>query len=343
MNNLISVIVPAYNVNQFIEKCVYSILQQTYNNFELIIVNDGSTDGTADTLNRLASEDNRIIVVHQTNQGVSVARNKGIKICNGDYVCFIDSDDYISEDYLEVMTSNLNDCDCVACGYTIVNNDGEIISHPFTISELYLNDRDSLTNNYMYNTVFRQMFFAPFSKLYKASIIKTIEFDSELVSAEDIVFNLQFLSKSNSVHVVNYEGYHYKKTNSSVTVKSTNNYSPRSEHSFSLISDKIDSARREFGVSDEWIRNNHRISSPMKYFLELTNLYCQGTPYSYSESVKKIKEINSDKAFINDIKSVSYCKLTKAGKIAFICAYIKEPFIISLVIKIVMKLLNYNR
>lgn len=100
---LISVIVPVYNVALYLRRCIESILEQTYTNFELILINDGSSDGSEEICNTYQSEDERITVINQANQGVSSARNRGLQIARGQYICFVDSDDYIDKSYLEVL------------------------------------------------------------------------------------------------------------------------------------------------------------------------------------------------------------------------------------------------
>ena len=96
MEKLISIIIPAYNVETWIEKCIDTVRSQTYRNLEIIIIDDGSKDGTGSLCEGLADQDERITLLHQENKGVSEARNQGIKHSNGEYVCFVDADDYIS-------------------------------------------------------------------------------------------------------------------------------------------------------------------------------------------------------------------------------------------------------
>ena len=99
----ISIVVPIYNVKDYLEECVESIKNQTYEDYELILVDDGSTDGCGEIVDRLADSDERIIAIHKANGGLSDARNAGIKIAKGEYITFIDSDDGIEVDYLEKM------------------------------------------------------------------------------------------------------------------------------------------------------------------------------------------------------------------------------------------------
>ena len=99
-NNKISIVVPVYNCEQYIKKCIKSILNQTFKEFELILIDDESQDQSGEICEEYAKLDKRIIVIHQKNQGVSKTREKGLKIAKSKYVTFIDSDDYIKEDYL---------------------------------------------------------------------------------------------------------------------------------------------------------------------------------------------------------------------------------------------------
>ena len=100
MNDLISVIVPVYNVEKYLNKCVYSILNQSYRDLEIILVDDGSTDSSGRICDELSKLDPRILVVHKNNGGLSDARNAGMKIANGNYISFIDSDDYVDEKFI---------------------------------------------------------------------------------------------------------------------------------------------------------------------------------------------------------------------------------------------------
>lgn len=111
MNPLISLIIPVYNVEKYFDKCMQSVLAQTYSNFEVILVDDGSTDSSGKMCDEYAKKDGRITVYHKPNGGLSDARNYGVEHCNGDLVSFLDSDDYITEDYLEYLWGLMNKYD----------------------------------------------------------------------------------------------------------------------------------------------------------------------------------------------------------------------------------------
>lgn len=121
-NNLISVIVPVYNLENYIERCLKSIQNQTYSNIEIIVVDDGSIDDSWNVINRIAKEDNRIIPVHKENGGVSSARMLGLDNANGEWIGFVDGDDEIEEDMYEVLINNAFECnaDISHCGYKMI-------------------------------------------------------------------------------------------------------------------------------------------------------------------------------------------------------------------------------
>lgn len=130
---LISVVVPVYNVKPYLSECVYSILNQKYSNLELILVDDGSTDGSGTMCDELSETDKRIKVLHIENGGPSAARNAGVKAAKGDYISFVDSDDIVSEDYLKILYENAVafDADVSMCRYVTFKN-GEAPSEPDT-------------------------------------------------------------------------------------------------------------------------------------------------------------------------------------------------------------------
>lgn len=127
---LVSIIVPAYNVEDYIDACLSSILEQTYRTIEVIVVNDGSTDGTRDRIETLRAADDRIHFLSQDNQGVAAARNAGIAMAKGDYLCFVDGDDRLVRDCIEKMVSAAEDAaaQMVFCGYRMIQEDGSFLS-----------------------------------------------------------------------------------------------------------------------------------------------------------------------------------------------------------------------
>lgn len=125
----VSIVIPVYNSEAYVERCIRSVMQQTFSNIEIIVINDGSQDDSPGILEKLAKEDGRIRLVHQVNQGVAVARNRGVDMACGEYLTFIDGDDYVSADYIEQLynCAEREKADMVICGLKYVTEDGRIL------------------------------------------------------------------------------------------------------------------------------------------------------------------------------------------------------------------------
>ena len=168
MSKLISVIVPVYNVEKYLEKCVSSIVNQTYKNLEIMLVDDGSTDSSGKMCDEFAKKDDRIKVIHKPNGGLSDARNSALKIAKGDYIGFVDSDDYIADDMFEtlcdLMEDNNSDISIVSF-YEIYNNkligvrdskELENMTKLEAMKELLI---DSKIQSYAWNKLFKRELF----------------------------------------------------------------------------------------------------------------------------------------------------------------------------------------
>lgn len=199
-NKLISIIVPIYNVEAYLEKCIDSILQQTYTNIEVILVNDGSLDNCGQICDQYEKIDNRIKVVHKKNGGLSDARNAGLDIATGTYVVFIDSDDYIEKDLIDQSYKIIdeNNLDLVSFDYRKVDEQGEIIEESVLGLEDSIYDLNELgLNKYIIKKIYTyEHGVEAWHKMYKMSIIKdnNLKFTyNDLIFAEDLLFNLSYL------------------------------------------------------------------------------------------------------------------------------------------------------
>ena len=125
----VSIIIPVYNNEKYVEKCIRSVMEQTFRNIEIIIIDDGSQDDSVEILNRLAAEDKRIVLVHQENGGVAIARNRGLELAKGEYVTFIDGDDYVSKEYIALFyeMAEREQLDMIICGVRYVAEDGRVL------------------------------------------------------------------------------------------------------------------------------------------------------------------------------------------------------------------------
>jgi len=210
MKKLVSIIVPVWNKEKFIDKLLDSLLNQTYKNIEIILVDDGSSD---DSLKKCKSyKDKRIKVIHKENGGVSSARNVGLDAVTGEYVAFVDADDYIDKDYIEKLVTNIKNHDMCECGYKRVDEEGNILG-TFSLHDETLTDNYQILNNYLnYNNASDILC----NKLYKTKIIGKQRFNIKYKCSEDYLFTLEYLLKANSKVAIAHDLYNYVENSSSV-------------------------------------------------------------------------------------------------------------------------------
>lgn len=171
---LISVIVPIYKVEKYIDRCAESILAQSFTDFELILVDDGSPDNCPQICDEYAKKDSRIRVIHKENGGLSDARNAGIDIAEGEWLAFIDSDDYVHEDYLKSLYNAAieNDADLAVCDFVRVNDDEKVIEDEHSFDELVTDDKNAMFERLYSNWRIRPAW----NKLYKKEIFSELRF-----------------------------------------------------------------------------------------------------------------------------------------------------------------------
>lgn len=206
MNPLVSVVVPAYNIEKYIQKCAESILKQTYKNIELIIVNDGSTDNTGAVCDEIAKNDSRVVVVHKPNGGVSSARNTALDVAKGDYISIIDGDDWIEETLYEdaINAMNENNVDCYMFEYFIDTPEGS--NRHSCDKSIYgvISCEDLLT----YSIAPQNRFSV--TKVFKRSLVGNIRFDQNIILGEDTLFICDVLAKANGAYYTDKAYYHYE-------------------------------------------------------------------------------------------------------------------------------------
>ena len=183
---MISVIVPVYNSKETLERCVKSLLSQTLKDLEVILVDDGSSDGSGALCNGFSREDIRIRVIHKGNGGVSSARNAGIEAAKGEYLMFLDSDDYAEPDMAEKMLEGIGDDDIAICGFHHHYQGRDIVRIPDVPGQS--GEENFLT---LYGHGFLNM---PWNKLYRRELAG--KFDESLSLGEDLLFNLDYLRRT---------------------------------------------------------------------------------------------------------------------------------------------------
>ncbi|WP_299241390.1 glycosyltransferase [uncultured Aquimarina sp.] len=208
---LISVIIPIYNSEKYLDKCIRSIIGQTYSHLQILLVNDGSTDGSLDICKHLEKEDNRITVIDIPNGGVSNARNTGISMAKGTYLQFIDSDDYVDGLYIEHLFNTIQreKAQLSVCAIESLNTDGHIFDK-WEVEESTLHF-DHINKDVFLELIQKFLLFGPVNKLYKTDIVVNngISFDRSLSYGEDLLFNFEYFKHINSIAVTNKVVYKY--------------------------------------------------------------------------------------------------------------------------------------
>lgn len=203
---LISVIVPAYNIAEYLPRCLDSILNQTYSNLEVIVISDGSTDGTNEVIKEYAEKDSRVVPVFKENTGVSDTRNKGLEIAKGDFIGFVDGDDYIEPNMYEVLLNNAIEynADISHCGYQMVFPSR--VDYYYNTKQKVEQDnikgiRDIIVGDYVEPS--------PCIKIYKRSILSDVRMPQNIKINEDVLFNFYAFTKSKKSIYEDLPFYHY--------------------------------------------------------------------------------------------------------------------------------------
>lgn len=215
----VSVIIPIYNTAQYLEKCISSILKQTYTDFELIAINDGSSDGSEDVIKKFMAVESRIVYRDFNNAGVGASRNRGLDVATGEYVIFIDSDDWVDPDFIKdfvvniipqnnrLVVQDLKEVDKQMVARNVQGYNNQLLKIPQDL-ELFIG-----------NFRFTQGY--PWNKFYKLSIIKdnNIRFVEGSVMNEDELFYMEYVKYIDEIYFINKDNYNYLQRNNSLTGK----------------------------------------------------------------------------------------------------------------------------
>lgn len=221
MGLLISVIIPIYNVEPYLRQCLDSVANQTYQNLEIILIDDGSPDTCGAICDEYASRDHRIRVIHKRNGGVGAARNDGIRAAAGEWIAFVDPDDWLELNYYEQMVSLIPtggaDVLCVSGNYN-EQRSGPVVARIFDVCDAGLVDRQTLIKKTLVpgyglkELCDKSNLSVPWNKLFRTAFLKKehIEFDLLLHPGEDTIFNLSVFERANDVVACECIGYHYR-------------------------------------------------------------------------------------------------------------------------------------
>lgn len=202
----VSIILPIYNVQEYIEECLDSILRQTHKNLEIILVDDGSPDSCGNIIDRYAKNDHRIKTIHKENGGVSSARNAGLRIAEGEYICFADPDDYLSDDYVEYLLSlaYFNCCDVSISKGPYINCNGS------KKDEIFIKNNVDIS----YEMLLHKIPIGVYCKLFKSDFLRKnhIKFNQDLYIGEGFNFNMKAFQLANKI-AVGFKSIYFYRTN----------------------------------------------------------------------------------------------------------------------------------
>lgn len=289
IEGLVSVIVPVYNAEQTITRCVDSVLNQTYEDIELILINDGSYDQTDEICRSISEQHRRVTYLIQENAGPSAARNVGLSNCNGEYVTFLDSDDTFDQSAVSNLVHAIQKADLVVAGYTNSTEYKENAGlHPVIPeqSEKVLSKKDFLI---CFSDLFESnLIHYIWHKLYRADCIGDLRFDESLNIGEDLIFNLNYFDKINHICLIDeIVTYHAKDNQHSLT----KTFQP------DLLDYRLTvySSTKDFLVSNNsWTENNAETLNryfAKKLYTAIKNYYQSSSPLSFSQRVGLSKRI----------------------------------------------------
>lgn len=227
MNKLVSIIVPVYNCEKFLDRCINSLCDQSYKDYEIILVNDGSKDNSLQKCKNFALKNDKIKVFDKQNGGVSSARNYGLDNANGEYVCFIDADDFVDKDYLTKLISKTKEkTDMIFCGYNIYNNERRTSFFAIEKSMKLLNNDRNIELFYYGKD---QLHGSVCRVLFRKAFVGSVRFDEKINYCEDLYFITTLLLKKPKIEVVNEYLYYYCENRGSITRCFRQNYSKKIE------------------------------------------------------------------------------------------------------------------
>lgn len=309
MSDLISVIVPVYNAEKYLRKCIESIIKQTYSNLEIILINDGSEDDSKNICDEFALKDERIVLIHKKNEGVGSARNDGLNRATGKYIAFVDCDDYIEKDTIEILYNNLieKNVDCVKGNYDIIINENAIQNNELKLDKQYNKDEIKEFVNILLSEKVKSFLWL---LLIKKDCIKD-NFSKELFLYEDVNFYISFLGNINSIYVFSKVIYHYVITENSLSRDTSKIYSKIENLKLANIILKESLKKYNFdSIENIKAIDTRIINNIINYYY-----YIYKTNNKFKELIDEFEENRKEKNFKEMLKNYDENILTKKEKI----------------------------
>lgn len=313
----VSVIVPIYNAEKTLTRCLQSILNQTYKQLEIILVDDGSIDSTYKICQSFAQKDQRITVVQQANRGPAAARNHGLTLATGSFIQFVDADDFMEENMTERLLSLLKQADLAICSYRV---DSTVVK---------AHKEGTFTRKQVieqFGRLYKQSIIqSPCNKLYKSSLIhdQDLNFIEEYSFGEDLRFNLHYVSHCEHIAITKETLYTYKKRKQSLT---TSYIDHLFDQQLAIHQDVRDFLQQQKGATTCNIQDIKE-SFVQSVIQAATNLIHPDNPNNYAQRKKELKQIMNNPVVLKEFSSIKGNLQTRLFKLFFQAKAIKITFI----------------
>lgn len=303
----ISVIVPVYNTEKYLHRCVDSILAQTFTDFELLLVNDGSTDGSGAICDEYAQKDSRVRVFHKENGGVSSARNIGLDNASGEWITFVDSDDWLDSIFLEKLCfDNLDNVDIVISYAKYIDSHG--ILHEKKYTSRYV-EKGEIGSLFLENDLAWQT--SPWAKLYKKEMCNRLRFVEGMHIGEDLVFLYTYIWNSDRLYINGVNHYNYDISVGNTLTKRVNKVEEEL-YCYNTINDVIIDFILKFKIKDKSILS--KLNWIVGYYVRrvLNAIYYDGIKRAYKERISVMKSLDID-------KYVKYIEISSLKEKVYVC------------------------
>ena len=313
----VSVIVPVYNAEKYIERCLRSISNQSFQDIEVLVINDGSSDRSLDVAKEYAKSDLRIKIFSQDNQGVSAARNLGIEKASGEYICFVDADDYIESTMIQKLLQASDTKVLGICNYVLNDFSNKILCNMPRTS--YLKTGTALYEDFLVGELGKQIAFSSWNKIFSLQVIRDngIRFPKDVAIGEDMIFVLRYLCHIEQIRCVDEGLYHYR-----IHPGSTMN---------AALRDYLGDYNKTLQVLSELAEKGHKIEKSILaawslsiWPIILTNQYVEGMTYAVFKSYYALLR----KSFL--VQYTTDCKKTRGLKQTALCIAIKTKSALAL-------------
>lgn len=322
-NNKLSFIIPVYNSEKYVEKCVNSIISQSKNEFEIILVDDGSKDNSGMICDNISKNDPRVKVIHQENKGICGARDTGIRAASGEWLCFVDNDDIVASDAVDFIFSSMDDsCDIIYFGFDEFSKEENILEKEIELKERVFKDKEieklqwDCLCRYSDNKplINYRLLTTPWGKIYKHDFLtnNNLMFIEDMKREEDVSFNLMCLACTKKVKYIEKIIYHYR-----IFIESES-------HSYktNIINEAMQALDIYRGILDDKYTGRDDIEELYRYRVLWELLYCVvldsahlHNPKSYKERKKDFKDLLNIEVFNKAIKECDISRLSFQHKI----------------------------